>query len=226
MPHLIRIFHFQSLRIARIFDDNSAHFLKIKMATLLAPYNTAMQLGTGKSSCPNHGDTMPLIRRITGFNSFTQQICVNDAVISAKDATIQAKKEPVPDQPVAQDVVYKTSLVDKVTDVTNEMNVGLQRYLAFLIRKVNPNHMVQINAAFSIKYDAFDAKGKVGFLNTSKVKEADVTFLISVKVVNQVIYDHSLIHFQPVEGVNAENFTEVYGDSFVSGMMPRSHSCL
>lgn len=80
--------------------------------------------------------------------------------------------------------------------------------------------MVQINAAFSIKYDAFDAVGKVGFLNTSKVKEADVTFLISVKVVNQVIYDHSLIHFQPIDGVGAEDFTEVYGDCFVSGMDP------
>ncbi|KAH7146774.1 hypothetical protein B0J13DRAFT_621722 [Dactylonectria estremocensis] len=147
------------------------------MATLLAPFNTAMQLGTG-------------------FNSFTQQICVNGAVTSSKDASSQEKKEPVPTQPVAQDVVYKASLVDKVTDVTNEMN---------------------INAAFSIKYDAFDAKGKVGFLNTSKVKEADVTFLISVKVVNQVIFDHSLIHFQPIDGVGAENFTEVYGDCFVSG---------
>ncbi|KAH0037799.1 hypothetical protein KCU78_g1609, partial [Aureobasidium melanogenum] len=147
------------------------------MATLLAPFNTAMQLGTG-------------------FNSFTQQICINGAVTSSKDAASQEKIEPAPTRPVAQDVVYKTSIVDKVTDVTNEMNV---------------------NAAFSIKYDAFDAKGKVGFLNTSKVKEADVTFLISVKVVNQVIYDHSLIHFQPIDGVGAESFTEIYGDCFVSG---------
>ncbi|KAG9495533.1 hypothetical protein J7337_013782 [Fusarium musae] len=147
------------------------------MATLLAPFNTAMQLGTG-------------------FNSFTQQICVNGAVTSSKDGSVPDKKEPDPEKPVAQDVVYKTSIVDKVTDVTNEMNV---------------------NAAFSIKYDAFDAKGKVGFLNTSKVKEADATFMISVKVVNQVIYDHSLINFQPIEGISAENFTEVYGDCFVSG---------
>ncbi|KAI1183992.1 hypothetical protein F5B17DRAFT_102470 [Nemania serpens] len=148
------------------------------MATLLAPYNTAMQLGTG-------------------FNSFTQQVCIDAAVTSSKDInSAMAPAEPDRNKPIAQEVVYKTSIVDKVTDVTNEMNV---------------------NAAFSIKYDAFDAKGKVGFLNTSKVKEADVTFLISVKVVNQVIYDHSLVHFQPVEGVDAKNFTEIYGDSFVSG---------
>lgn len=72
------------------------------------------------------------MRRITGFNSFTQQICVNGAVASTKDVTSQEKKDLVPDQPVAQDVVYKTSLVDKVTDVTNEMNVGLQKFPALL----------------------------------------------------------------------------------------------
>jgi hypothetical protein len=75
----------------------------------------------------------------------------------------------------------------------------------------------QINAAFAIKYDAFDAKGKIGFLNTSKVKESDVTFLITVKVVNQVIHDHSLTQFQPIEGVEAKDFADVYGDCFVSG---------
>ncbi|KAH8173563.1 hypothetical protein LIA77_07818 [Sarocladium implicatum] len=156
------------------------------MATLLAPYNTAMQLGTG-------------------FNSFTQQVCVNHAVTSTKeldlssppeDAKAHLKGADQPDPAVAQDVVYKTSIIDKVTDVTNEMN---------------------INAAFAIKYDAFDAKGKVGFVNTSKIKESDVTFLISVKVVNQVIHDHSLTHFQPISGVEANNFTDVYGDCFVSG---------
>ncbi|KAK2593761.1 hypothetical protein QQS21_008522 [Conoideocrella luteorostrata] len=147
------------------------------MATLLAPYNTAMQLGTG-------------------FNSFTQQICIHDAVTSVKEPTSTVTDTAEVHKPVAQDVVYKTSIVDKVTDVTNEMNV---------------------NAAFAIKYDSFDAKGKVGFLNTSKVKEADVTFLISVKVVNQVIYDHSLLNLQPVEGIDPKNFVEVYGDSFVSG---------
>lgn len=80
----------------------------------------------------------------------------------------------------------------------------------------SPGHVLQINAAFTIKYDAFDAKGKVSFLITSKVKEADVTFLISVKFVNQVIYDHSLVRFQPVDGVDPKNFTKIYGDSFIS----------
>jgi hypothetical protein len=49
------------------------------------------------------------------------------------------------------------------------------------------------------------------------VKEADLSFLISVKVVNQVIHDHSLTKFVPIEGVGSQRFLEVYGDSFING---------
>ncbi|KAK1753658.1 hypothetical protein QBC47DRAFT_430507 [Echria macrotheca] len=146
------------------------------MATLLAPYNTAMQLGAG-------------------FNSYTQQLCINDAVVREPTAAEAAKAEK-PRLPMAQEVTYKTSVIDKVTDVTSAMN---------------------INAAFSIKYDTLDAKGKGDFINTSKVKESDVSFMISVKVVNQVIYDHSLTKFEPIPDVKPANFAEVYGDSFISG---------
>ncbi|OCK80668.1 hypothetical protein K432DRAFT_327794 [Lepidopterella palustris CBS 459.81] len=146
------------------------------MATLLAPYNTAMQLGSG-------------------FNSFTQQLCIDHAVIPDPEAKPDLAKLSA-DQQVAQEVIYKTSVIDKVTDVTSAMN---------------------INAAFAIKYDTFDAKGKGDFINTSKVKESDISFMISVKVVNQVIYDYSLTRFQPISGLKTTNFADVYGDCFISG---------
>ncbi|KAJ5715711.1 uncharacterized protein N7483_012892 [Penicillium malachiteum] len=146
------------------------------MATILAPYNTAMRLGTG-------------------FNSFTQQLCIDHAVVRDENA-----EKPLDitllEKDIPQEVTYKTSIVDKVTDVTSAMN---------------------ISAAFLIKYDNFDAKGKGDFLNTSKVKESDVSFMISVKVVNQVIQDHSLTKFSPISGLKGQNFAEVYGDSFISG---------
>lgn len=63
------------------------------------------------------------------------------------------------------------------------------------------------------------------FLNTSKVKEADISFLFSVKVVNQVIYDHSLTEIQPLrtdEGsistLDGKTFADIYGDCFISGL--------
>ncbi|KAH8807210.1 hypothetical protein F5884DRAFT_879992, partial [Xylogone sp. PMI_703] len=163
------------------------------MATLLAPYNSAMQLGTG-------------------FNSFTQQLCINNAVISVRDGPRETPRQiPETDgkhekllerkNEIAQDVSYKASVVDKVTDITSSMNV---------------------NAAFGIKYDAWDAAGKVDFLNTSKVKESDISFLFSVKVVNQVIYDHSLTEIVPIatseDGIlDGKTFADIYGDCFISG---------
>ncbi|KAF5700490.1 hypothetical protein FMUND_14316 [Fusarium mundagurra] len=182
------------------------------MATLLAPYNQAMQLGTG-------------------FNSFTQQLCIDNAVVSPRQLRGQQQEDNEPSgdtsardaarvdvstkddageteqqkksRPIAQDVSYKASIIDKVTDVASEMN---------------------INAAFAIKYDAFDAKGKFDFLNTSKVKESDISFLFSVKVVNQVLYDHTLTEIVPIgigedepSTLDAQAFTDIYGDCFISG---------
>jgi len=41
--------------------------------------------------------------------------------------------------------------------------------------------------------------------------------LISVKVVNQVIYDYSLTKFNPITDLKPKHFADVYGDCFVSG---------
>ena len=47
--------------------------------------------------------------------------------------------------------------------------------------------------------------------------------MISVKVVNQVIYDHDLNKFNPIDGIDPRKFAEVYGDSFISGTAPPTH---
>lgn len=70
----------------------------------------------------------------------------------------------------------------------------------------------------SIKYDSqIDGTGQGDFLNSDKIKSSTISFLISVKVVNQTITDRKLNKFWPVDGVVPGDFTEVYGDSFISG---------
>lgn len=76
---------------------------------------------------------------------------------------------------------------------------------------------MNINAAFAIKNDAFDAKGKGGFVDTNKIKESDVSFLIHVKVTNQVVYDNTLTKFNPIAELKGRPVTDVYGDCFISG---------
>jgi hypothetical protein len=50
--------------------------------------------------------------------------------------------------------------------------------------------------------------------------------MISVKVVNQVIQDHSLTKFNPIGGLKSQNFAEVYGDCFISGTVSSASSPL
>lgn len=76
------------------------------MATHLVPYNTAMHLGSG-------------------FNSYTQTLCVDHAVVREPEAAGQSNMPEVERKEVAQSVTYKTSIIDKATDVTDEMLVRL-----------------------------------------------------------------------------------------------------
>ncbi|KAJ0159045.1 hypothetical protein CTA2_10408 [Colletotrichum tanaceti] len=147
------------------------------MATLFVPYNPAMQLGSG-------------------FNSFTQQLCKNNAVV--RDPTDEANADKTFNGQ-AQEVTYKTSAIDKVTDITSAMN---------------------ISPAFAIKYDMLDARGNGDFIHTAKIKDSDVSFLISVRVVNEVVEDQSLNKFDSdynPDDVRPEHIADAYGDSFISG---------
>lgn len=44
-----------------------------------------------------------------------------------------------------------------------------------------------------------------------------MSFMIQVKVINQVIYDNTLTKFNPIPELKGQNFAEIYGDCFISG---------
>ncbi|KAL7932791.1 hypothetical protein V8C35DRAFT_306790 [Trichoderma chlorosporum] len=193
------------------------------MAPLLAPYNNAMRLGQG-------------------FNSYTQQICLSDAVmqhskvykpdavtklpeIAKPSETVQSTEVAKPAevaqpsstsiQPslggdalqtqrqstdasgkgVSQIVSYSSRFVDKLSDVTDAMN---------------------ISASLSIKTATIGGAASGSFIDSDKFKESDMNFFIQVKVVNQVIFGEDYTEFQNVLPAGAD-FTEVYGDTFISG---------
>ncbi|KAL7911420.1 hypothetical protein GGI35DRAFT_492688 [Trichoderma velutinum] len=173
------------------------------MAPLLAPYNNAMRLGQG-------------------FNSYTQQICLNDAVmqyskVKNQDAVTKPPEiaKPLSIQPsqdgdslqtqrqstdasgkgVSQIVSYSSRFVDKLSDVTDAMN---------------------ISASLSIKTATIGGAASGSFIDSDKFKESDMNFFIQVKVVNQVIFGEDYTEFQDVLPPGAK-FTEVYGDTFISG---------
>ncbi|KAK7435786.1 hypothetical protein VKT23_019484 [Stygiomarasmius scandens] len=162
------------------------------MAFLLAPYNEAMRLGMG-------------------FNSFTQQLCINDSVKltggkeSATEHTLrpQYKKGTMTsldgsNVDISQEVTWSAKFVDRISEVTDSLNVS---------------------GSLQIKCDAIGGGGSASasFVDTNKFKESDINYWIQVKVTNQRLVSPNLTEFSPIKNVPQSEFTRVYGDSFISG---------
>lgn len=166
-----------------------------------------------------------------GFNSFTQQICIDNAVVGISDPEDSqpfVPKNPVADDPSApvttspnkkpieeiindgptttvrypsQIVTYTSKYVSKLSDVSNDLNVS---------------------GSLSIKYGEISGGGSGSYVNTETFQQSDINFLITVKVINQTINIKDQLQFWPLAGKAAstydpQTFTNIYGDSFISG---------
>ncbi|GAO18648.1 uncharacterized protein UV8b_03395 [Ustilaginoidea virens] len=149
------------------------------MALNLAPYHTAMRIGQG-------------------FNSYTHEIMMNDAVVF-DEAAAGGDHYQSDTKQVSQIVTYCTRHVDKLSDITDAMNVS---------------------AALSIK-TATAGGGLAGsFVDANKFKESSINFFVQVRVVNQTIMAEDVTKFNAIKGVSdTSKFMKVYGDSFISGFI-------
>ncbi|CAK5273697.1 unnamed protein product [Mycena citricolor] len=163
------------------------------MAMLLAPYNDAMRLGMG-------------------FNSFTQQLCINDAVRLEGGGRTPATERNLRPQykfgqmtgvdggnvDISQDVTWTAKFVDRISEITDSLNVS---------------------GSLQIKCDAVGGGGKASasFIDTNKFKESDINYFIQVRVTNQRLTAPDLTDFDPIQYLPASEFNRVYGDSFISG---------
>ncbi|KAB2572405.1 hypothetical protein DBV05_g8943 [Lasiodiplodia theobromae] len=98
----------------------------------------------------------------------------------------------------SQIVTYSSRFVDKLSEITDDMN---------------------ISGSLSIKYGAIGGSGRGSFINSDKFKESDLNFYISVKVINQTINIKDALKYQNLPSVNEKNFSDIYGDSFISGFL-------
>ena len=102
----------------------------------------------------------------------------------------------------SQIVTYYTKYVDKLSDVSSNMNVS---------------------GALSVKYGAISGSGAGSYVDAETFQQSDVNFLISVKVINQTINVKDQLQFWPLpadqnnKDLSAADFTKTYGDSFISG---------
>ncbi|OJJ42180.1 hypothetical protein ASPZODRAFT_35469, partial [Penicilliopsis zonata CBS 506.65] len=156
------------------------------MAQLLAPYHNGMRLGQG-------------------FNSYTQQICLDKAVLPEASPEAKAVREklilskggqPANELTAGQIVTYSSRFVDKISDVTDAMN---------------------ISGSLSIKTATIGGKANGSYVDSDKFKSSDINFHLQVKVTNQVHEPELYSIFNPIEGLDDSKFTDVYGDTFISG---------
>jgi len=140
------------------------------MAQLLAPYNNSMRLGQG-------------------FNSFTQQICLNEAVVRGEDLSDPSDNSDG-SKGISQIVSYSSRFVDKLSDITDAMNVS---------------------ASLSIKTGTIGGSASRAYIDSDKFKTSDLNFFIQVKVTNQCHLARDYTQFRKLKDFPLTKFTEIYG---------------
>ncbi|KAL9933586.1 hypothetical protein V8E36_007762 [Tilletia maclaganii] len=101
----------------------------------------------------------------------------------------------------SQTVTHSARFVDKLSEVNREMSGS---------------------AALAITGSSFSGSGNAAFVDTEKFFASDIRFLLSVKVVNQSINFKDALEYNPIRSVsekNKEEFTKVFGDSYISGFL-------
>ncbi|KAK0710653.1 hypothetical protein B0H67DRAFT_610943 [Lasiosphaeris hirsuta] len=146
------------------------------MSLLLAPYNDSMRLGMG-------------------FNSYTQTICIDQAVAVDKQTGSVVRSEGP-----SQSVTYSSRFVSKLSEILSTMNISY---------------------GSSIKKGTVEVSGSTSTVDEEKIKESDLNAVISVKVVNQTTIITENSKFQPIEGLapGSTRMGEVYGDCYISGFI-------
>ena len=116
---------------------------------------------------------------------------------------------------ISQEVTWTAKFVDRISEVTDSMNVGGTQFLLTICA----SYSTAVAGSLQIKCDAIGGGGGASaqFVDTNKFKESDINYFIQVRVTNQRLAPPDLTEFSPIEGLPASEFTRVYGDSFISG---------
>ncbi|EXL55751.1 hypothetical protein FOCG_06299 [Fusarium oxysporum f. sp. radicis-lycopersici 26381] len=193
------------------------------MALMLAPYNGAMRLGMG-------------------FNSYTQTLCVNDVVrkpgnIPAAETDLRAaqltqktdaatfKSKQITagtqqDQP--QEVLDGASgtISRVVVDGQKEVSQVVSWEASFIENGSEVLKKLDVSGALSIKMAGMgQLSGKAAFVDSTDIKNADIKYLVHVKVTNQRLIADNITEFAPIDYIEPGQFTEIYGDCFISGFI-------
>lgn len=150
----------------------------------------------------------------------TQEVGIYDAVKPlAQGSALFATQPPRTCTLGCRDIIRTASFVSQVSEVMEKLGISGE----FCVCHVksffaNIKELIAIDASLVKQVAAGDGTNNDPFFfDTKTFLDSDVNYFIQVKVVcGQVIFP-DLTEFSLVEGVSAETFTSLYGDSFISG---------
>ncbi|CZT20894.1 uncharacterized protein RCC_06753 [Ramularia collo-cygni] len=169
----------------------------------------------------------PGMRLGQGYNTFTQETTINDAVqkldgVRATDGDLQHAAERFLD---AKETVTAPEILSTPTGhlarQTGKVSQTI-KWEALIIRHLSDvTKRMDLSGAHIIKNDARGTNTKVRgyFVDEVAFGNADLNYLFHVDVVNQKLVAHEVNQFVPLRNVPPARFTEVYGDGFVSGFL-------
>ncbi|PCD33618.1 hypothetical protein AU210_009838 [Fusarium oxysporum f. sp. radicis-cucumerinum] len=128
-----------------------------------------------------------------GFNSYTQTMCI-DSAVEATDENV-ATLETVPPK-----ITYSSKIFERVSEAVDTMD---------------------ISRAVTIKTGRMEVHGHKDALNDAKIDDADISLMISVRVMSQITNVKGSARFLPIDGteVGSPRFNETFGDSCISGFI-------
>ncbi|KAF5253555.1 hypothetical protein FANTH_1626 [Fusarium anthophilum] len=144
------------------------------MPLLLAPYNDAMRLGMG-------------------FNSYTQTMCIDNAVEATDEAMITSEK-------LSPKITTSSMLFESVSEVADIMDVS---------------------PAATITTGRMEVHGHMNAFNSAEIDDADISLMASVRVMSEITSLKGSARFLPIDGMEAGSlrFNETFGDSYISGFI-------
>ena len=140
------------------------------------------------------------------FNSYTQEICIDNAVVGISDPEDSQPVVPVPEMPV---VVGNTSTPPAIMETTTALTTTPKAPVTQLVGSLQtsaqtyPSQIVtyyskyvdklsdvssdmNISGSLSIKYGEISGGGSGSFVDVETFQNSDMNFLISVKVIHNI----------------------------------------
>lgn len=127
-----------------------------------------------------------------GFNSYTQTMCI-DGVVDATDETM------ITTETLQPKITSTSKLFERLSEVVDTMD---------------------ISRAATMTTGIMDVHGHMNVLNDTKIDDADINLMVSVRVMSKITSLKGSARFLPIDGMEAGSprFNETFGDAYISGM--------